>query len=132
MLRIVGRDSRTSAITCVEAKLTSSCGIEAFFLELQHLVNESFSFFADYVGLRHADVFEKHLSIRGGCCNYRVTLDQLAQSMVSCGPVEVFAVAKVAYILTTSPCFDDLEFDIFVAGGPQCHFTTSVAIVVRI
>jgi len=35
-------------------------------------------------------------------------------------------------LLTTSPYFDNLEFDIFVAGGPQCHFITSVTIAVRI
>jgi len=51
---------------------------------------------------------------------------------VLCGPVEVFAVVEVLYILTTCPDFDDLEFDIFVAGGPQCHFITSVTIAVRI
>jgi len=33
---------------------------------------------------------------------------------------------------TTSPYFDNLLFDIFVAGGPQCHFITSVVIAVRI
>jgi len=31
----------------------------------------------------------------------------------------VFAVVKVSYILTTCPYFDNLEFDSFVAGGPQ-------------
>jgi len=30
------------------------------------------------------------------------------------------------YILTTCPCFDNFEFDIFDAGAPQCHFITSV------
>ena len=29
-------------------------------------------------------------------------------------------------MLTTCPYFDNLKFDIFVAGGPQCHFVTSV------
>jgi len=28
--------------------------------------------------------------------------------------------------------FDNLELDIFDAGGPQCHFITSVPIAVRI
>jgi len=30
------------------------------------------------------------------------------------------------YLLTTCPCFDNLEFDKFNAGGLQCHFITSV------
>jgi len=34
--------------------------------------------------------------------------------------------------MTTCPYFDNLEFDIFVAGGLQCHFITSVAITVGI
>jgi len=29
-------------------------------------------------------------------------------------------------MLTTCPYFDNLEFDIFDAGGPQCYFITSV------
>jgi len=33
---------------------------------------------------------------------------------------------------TTCPYFDNLEFDIFDAGGLQCHFTMSVTIAVRI
>jgi len=45
---------------------------------------------------------------------------------------QVVAVVKVSYILTTCPCFDNFEFDIFDAGGPQCHFITSVTIAVRI
>jgi len=28
-------------------------------------------------------------------------------------------IVKVSYILTTCPYFDNLEFDIFDAGGPQ-------------
>ena len=35
-------------------------------------------------------------------------------------------------MLTTCPCFDNLEFDNFDAGGPQCHFITSVTIEVKI
>ena len=57
----------------------------------------------------------------------------------ACGPAEgfvrpslVFAVVKMSCILTTCPCFNNLEFDIFDAGGPQCHFITSVTIAVRI
>jgi len=34
--------------------------------------------------------------------------------------------------MTTCPYFDNVEFDIFDAGGAQCHFITSVAIAVRI
>jgi len=36
------------------------------------------------------------------------------------------------YILITCPYFDNLEFDIFDAGGPQCHFIKSATIAVRI
>jgi len=39
---------------------------------------------------------------------------------------------KVSYTLTTTPYFDILEFDIFNADSPQCHFITSVATAVRI
>ena len=55
-----------------------------------------------------------------------------AQSKVLCGPVYVFAVAKVSYILTNCPHYDDLEFDIFDAGGLQYYFVTCVTIKVRI
>jgi len=55
-----------------------------------------------------------------------------AQSKVLCGPVWVFAVVKVSNILTTYPYFDNLEYDIFDAGGLQCHFITSVSTAVRI
>jgi len=34
--------------------------------------------------------------------------------------------------MTTGPYFDNLEFDIFVAGGPQCHFIMSANIAGRI
>jgi len=40
-----------------------------------------------------------------------------AQAKVLCGPVQVFAVVKVSYLLTTFSYFDNLEFDIFDAGG---------------
>jgi len=43
-----------------------------------------------------------------------------------------FRCSKVSYILTTWPYFDGLAFDIFVAGGPQCDFITSVTIAVGI
>jgi len=55
-----------------------------------------------------------------------------AQSKIWCGPVYVFAVLQVACILTTCLYFDNLEFDIFDAGSPQCHYTTSVTIAIRI
>jgi len=66
-----------------------------------------------------------------------VALEQLhvqptAHSKVLCGPVQVFAVVKISYILTTCPYFDNLKFDMFGAGGPQCHFITSVTTAVRI
>ena len=48
------------------------------------------------------------------------------------GLVYSFAVVKVSYMRTTSPYFDNLEFDIFDAGGPQCHLITSVTTAVRI
>ena len=50
----------------------------------------------------------------------------VAPMKVLCSPVWVFAVVKVSYIVTTCPNFDNLEFDIFDAGGPQCHFIISV------
>jgi len=56
----------------------------------------------------------------------------VAQSKVSCGPVEVFTVVKVTYMLTICPYFDNLQFDIFDAGGLHCQLTTSVTIAVRI
>jgi len=34
--------------------------------------------------------------------------------------------------MTTCLYFDNLEFDIFDAGGPQFHFITSLTIAVRI
>jgi len=55
-----------------------------------------------------------------------------AQSKLFCGPVKVFAVANVSYILTTCPYFDNLEVDIFDEGGPHCHFITSFTMAVRI
>jgi len=62
----------------------------------------------------------------------------MSNPRAACGPVEgfvrpglVFAVVKISCILTTCPCFDNLEFDIFDTGGPQCHFITSVTVSVR-
>jgi len=41
----------------------------------------------------------------------------VAQSRILRGPVQVFIVVKVSYVLTGCPCFDNLELDIFDAGG---------------
>jgi len=63
----------------------------------------------------------------------------MSNPRAACGPVEgfarpsyVFALIKVSYMLTTCCYFDNLENDIFDAGGLQCHFITSVIIAVRI
>ena len=56
----------------------------------------------------------------------------MAQSKVLCGSVEVSAIAKVSYILTSSPNISNLKFDMFDAGGVQCHFITCVTTAVRI
>jgi len=63
----------------------------------------------------------------------------MSNPRAACGPVEGFvrpglgfAAVKVSYILTTCPWFDKLEPDIFHAGGPQCHFITSVTNALRI
>jgi len=42
------------------------------------------------------------------------------------------AFKQVFYILTTCPCFDNIVFDIFDAGGLQCHFIMFVTIAVTI
>jgi len=49
-----------------------------------------------------------------------------AQSKVLYGPVKVFAVVKVFYILTPCPYGHFYNLDIFDAGDPQYHFITSV------
>jgi len=63
----------------------------------------------------------------------------MSNPRAACGPVESFVLpslgfrcSKLSYILATCPYFDNLEFDIFDAGGLQCHFITSVTIAVRI
>jgi len=65
-----------------------------------------------------------------------ITLNQLCPIR---GPVEVFVrsslgfrCSKVSYLLATCPYFDNHELEIFDAGGPQCHFITSVTTAVRI
>jgi len=70
--------------------------------------------------------------LKKGSTLYSSYVQPVAQSRVLCGPVCVFTVVEVSYILTTCPCFDNLEFDIVDAGGPQCHFITPVTIAVRI
>jgi len=56
----------------------------------------------------------------------------------ACGPVEVSLRPSLGFRCgksishTTCPYFDNLEFDIFDAGGPHCHFITSFAMAVRI
>ena len=65
------------------------------------------------------------------CCaklvfmQFTISLEQLCPTLVQPHYVQ-------PYILTTFPYFNNLDFDIFDAGGPQCHFITSVTIVVRI
>jgi len=48
----------------------------------------------------------------------------------ACGPVQVFAVVKLSDIPKICPYFDNLDFEIFDAGGLQCYFVTSVTIAV--
>jgi len=48
----------------------------------------------------------------------------------ACGSVQVYAVAKDSYALTTCPCYDNIELDLFDAGGPYCHFITSITIAI--
>ena len=44
----------------------------------------------------------------------------------------LYCYMKVSYILIACPYVDNLEFDIFDADGPQCHFIMSSTIAVRI
>jgi len=39
---------------------------------------------------------------------------------------------KVSYMLTTCFYVDNLEFDIFDAGGPQCHFIMSFSFTIAV
>jgi len=70
-----------------------------------------------------------------------VCLDQLCPTRgpwAACGSIEGFVRptsgfrSSKSFLYTTCPYFDNLEFDMFDAGGLQCHFITSVAITVRI
>jgi len=36
-------------------------------------------------------------------------------------PSRGFCADQFSFRCTTCPCFDNLELDIFYAGGPQCH-----------
>jgi len=55
-----------------------------------------------------------------------------AQSKVLCGPVQVAAVVKVSYILTTCPYLDNFDFDILMQVVFSANFITSVTTAVRI
>ena len=53
----------------------------------------------------------------------------LEQLCPTCGPVEGFVRPSLGFLCSKSipytdncPYFDNLEFDIFDAGGVQCHF----------
>jgi len=57
----------------------------------------------------------------------------------ACSPVEVFVRPSLGFrcsksILHTDnlSLFDNHELDSFDAGGPQCHYITSVTIAIRI
>jgi len=56
----------------------------------------------------------------------------MSNPRAACGLLQAFIVVEVSYTLTNCPYFDNLEFDIFDAGGPQCHFITSVTTATRI
>jgi len=64
-----------------------------------------------------------------------ISLRQLCPApRAACGPVEGFVWPNLGFRYNTSslhtdnrPYFDNPEFDIFYAGGPQCHFITSVS-----
>jgi len=83
-----------------------------------------------YVNGGQTAAYEPHAARRHVLCFFFWIsyVQAAAQTKVLCGPVYVFAVVKACYILTTCPSFDNLGFDIFVAGGPQCHVITSVTI----
>ena len=76
----------------------------------------------------HHLVVTIYLHVAPSPCRHISYVQHAAQAKVLCGLVQVFAEVKVSYILTTCPYFDNLEFDIFDAGGPQCRFITSVTI----
>ena len=67
---------------------------------------------------------------------FSLVLEQLsqpaAQAKVLRSLVYVFALVNVSYVLSACLYFDNLGFDIFDTGCPQCHFITSVTIAVRI
>ena len=60
-----------------------------------------------------------------------ISLRQLCPApRAACGPVEGFVWPNLGFRYNTSslhtdnrPYFDNLEFDIFYAGGPQCHLS---------
>jgi len=66
-----------------------------------------------------------------------ISIDHLrSDPRTACGPFEGFvrpssgSRCSKSILHTTCPYFDNFEFDIFDAGGPQCHFITSVTIAV--
>jgi len=58
----------------------------------------------------------------------------VAQSKVLCGPCSLGCRCNKSILYSDNLYFDDLEFEIFDAGGLQCHFITYVtnAVTIRI
>jgi len=58
--------------------------------------------------------------------HFRISL--LHTQTVANGPpsAKFTPMAQTSSYATACAYFDNLELDIFVAGGPQCHFITSV------
>jgi len=63
-----------------------------------------------------------------------IVASAMSNPRAACDPIAGFVRPSLGFhcikIFTTFPYFDYLEFDIFDAGGLQCHFITSVTIVV--
>jgi len=65
--------------------------------------------------------------------------EAMSNPQAACTPVEGFVWPSLGFHCSKSildidnlSFFDNLEFDIFDAGGPQCHFITSFTIAIRI
>jgi len=62
----------------------------------------------------------------------------MSNSQPACGPVEDFVRARLGFrcgkstLHMTCPYFDDLEFDIFDGGGPQCPLSRLLPLQLRI
>ena len=62
----------------------------------------------------------------------------MSNSRPACGPVEDFVRARLGFrcgkstLHMTCPYFDDLEFDIFDGGGPQCPLSRLLPLQLRI